>query len=416
MDKNRIKLLYERYVQGTASDAEADELESLLRNRVNNQSVFEWLDEIWFDLANRRPGDGVLDRKDFLKARILEKIRSRQRHRRRVFRQLTVAAVAIFATMIAYFLSGIRDERPGQYELGSPLVAEVEPGGDKAVLVLADGKRIALGDSLNQLIIQEGKVDIAKAGQGEIILTEMQENNKPLSVGSTAKYHTILTPVGGQYRVTLSDGTKVMLNASSTLRFPASFADGDRTVEFSGEGYFDVSHDEQRPFRVVTNCGGQRQLLEVLGTGFNINAYQQEGYIATTVEKGRVKVFNRDAGEVIVNPGQQSKLSLVNTGTPSLRVETVDLYDVLAWKEGLFVFNDERLVDMLNRVARWYDVAFVFRDGNVGDVRIQGNYFRNKGMLNLLSLLEMTGKVKFRFDKTAVEGDNNERRIYVDKL
>ena len=411
MENNRVKLLYERFVHGAASESEIRELLSLLTNPDNEHLATEWLDGEWHSVGNEGSGS-IAQRKAILRARILGNVRHRRR-RRLLWQWGSAAALVLTAMTVGYLLSGKVDAPPVTYELGSAMVTEVDPGGDKAVLILADGKKVALDHAADEPSIEGNGLKVTKSGTGEVTIAASHRDNASGKDTSAASYHTIRTPVGGQYRVILPDGTKVMLNASSALKFPASFPDDSRTVEFSGEGYFDVHHDEHRPFLVITDCGAQRQTLKVLGTGFNIYAYQQEGYIATTVEAGRVSVANRDAGEATVEPGQQLRLSIANGQRPSLEIKEIDLYNVLAWRDGLFVFNDERLSDMLNRVARWYDVEFVYQD-DVGSIRFQGNYLRNKGMLNLLSLLEVTGNVKFRFDGNDME-TREKRRVYVSK-
>jgi ferric-dicitrate binding protein FerR (iron transport regulator) len=221
------------------------------------------------------------------------------------------------------------------------------------------------------------------------------------------QYLSLNTPCGGEYQVTLADGTKVWLNADSHLKYPVVFDGDKRVVELEGEAYFEVAKMNGKPFIVKT----ENQEVKVLGTHFNINSYGYEEGIKTTLLEGSVRVSrnikNGDAetsqSEMLV-PGQQS---FVSKNLKEIAVKKVNTVEVIDWKEGLFVFNDEPIQSITKRLAKWYNVKFVY-EGDFSKVRFIGNYSRSKSLNNLLNNIELTGLAHFK-----VIGSGPERRIMV---
>jgi len=203
-------------------------------------------------------------------------------------------------------------------------------------------------------------------------------------------YNRIQVPYGGQYQLELPDGTKVWLNAGSSLRYPVSFTGHERKVELTGEGYFEVAKNKTMPFRVQTS----KQVVEVLGTHFNINAYNDDPSVKTTLLEGSVKVTQNTMGTFkMLKPGQQSVLK-----NNELQVKEADTEEAVAWKNGLFLFNDQSLDEIMHQVSRWYDLQIVFDDVSLKTQRFGGSISRFKNVSQLLQVLESTGSVHFKIE------------------
>ncbi|TCD26976.1 FecR family protein [Pedobacter psychrodurus] len=262
-----------------------------------------------------------------------------------------------------------------------PLTAKTElkdipPGSHKALLTLADGTVVNLDDAKNGQIANQNGIVIRKSknGQLEYVINEVQ--NASLK-GSNA----ISTPRGGQYQVSLPDGTKVWLNAATTLKYPYAFAKNERVVELNGEAYFEVSKDHTRPFRVKTEV----QTVEVLGTHFNINAYNDEAAVKTTLLEGAVKV-SAASGSVNLHPGEQSQL---NTNNARLIVDQqIDIDKEMAWKNNIFSFDNDDLQTIMRQISRWYDVDVVYQ-GKITSEKYIGEIPRNSNLAEVFKILEL---------------------------
>ncbi|MBO9150781.1 FecR family protein [Chitinophaga sp. GCM10012297] len=286
----------------------------------------------------------------------------------RLYRWAAAAAAILLIAAAAYLL---RPKSPDQQTVAQT-VTDVAPGGSKAVLVLADGSTVTLDSAGNQVIRQGSTAIRQQAGQ---LRYEAADDASEIS------YNTLKTPRGGQFRITLPDGTGVWLNAESSLRFPTAFRGKERLVEVSGEAYFEVAKDAALPFRVnVAN----RATIEVLGTNFNVNAYEDESEIAATLLSGAVKV-GTGGRSALLKPGQQAR---VNTGVSVMN--GVDIEKVMAWKNGVFNFKDAKLKEVMKQLSRWYDIEVEYR-GNVPDTEFWGKMGRNLTLLQVLNGLEATG-------------------------
>lgn len=267
---------------------------------------------------------------------------------------------------------------------------EIKPGGNNAVLILGDGSEINLNHIKNGEVAMQGGIKVEKRADGQLIYTI----GKNAETASKGLFNTIQTPIGGQYRINLPDGSLVWLNAASSLRYPITFSGDERRVELIGEAYFEIEKDKSRPFRVVSN----QQTVEVLGTHFNVNSYEDEDDTKTTLLEGSVKVFagaNKKA--VILNPGQQSQVRAY-----TINVKDVDASDAAAWKDGYFVFNAESIPSAMRKIARWYDLEISY-EGNVNQEDLAGAVSRFKNVSEVLKTLELTGLVHFKIDGRKVK-------------
>ena len=401
--------MFDRYQRGLISDEELAELRLFVSQGSHRRAVDEWLDGQWNELSDRILSDMPRERQ----RELLRSITRNTAVVRRIkhYWWYWVAVFLLFAGGVTWgwFQYNEKDE-PLLLLLNQDVLEDIAPGANKAILTLADGKKIVL-DSMNSgELLPDKSARVAKNKDG-ILVYEPAKSNHRITGGPETVYHTVSTPKGGQYQIWLPDGSKVTLNAASELHYPVAFQKDKRIVTFQGEGYFEIAPEAGRPFLVESVTAAGRQTIEVLGTEFNINTYDREDEVRTSVIHGSVRVnFSASVPSVTLQTGQQSVLTKTDEGV-SIRVEKAGFETVAAWKNGLFVFNNEKLPDLLKRVARWYDVTFIYQD-NVDDVRFQGNYFRNKGLLDLLQNLELTGEVSFAIEQPTIPS-NDERRIYV---
>lgn len=259
---------------------------------------------------------------------------------------------------------------------------DVMPGGDKAVLTLADGSTIVLDDAKDGTLTHQGNAKIIKLGAKVLYNAASDGDSKEIA------YNTISTPRGGQYQIELPDGTRVWLNAASSLRFPVAFTGKERRVEIDGEAYFEVAKNKEMPFIAKTR-GGE---IQVLGTHFNVMAYQEEDAVKTTLLEGSVK-FTSDKNVSILKPGQQAKLNKEG----QLKIDEVDVEPVVAWKNGLFVFDNDDVSTVMRQLSRWYDVDVVYNTKNLKRFFV-GEVPRNSKLSDVLKMLEVAGEIRFEID------------------
>jgi len=361
MEHDRIKALLQKYAEGTCTEKEKALLESWYLSQ-----------NLTFSLsANELEEDLKAIGKDLPLFKPVRKISIFPR----------IAAAAILLSMLSaglFFYSQHPAENPGQHILA------IIPGGNKAILILGNGKRISLTDATNGNIASQSDVSIVKTAGGQVIYTvnpTQKSDEKPT-------YNTIETPKGGQFQVILPDGTKVWLNAASSLLYPTYFSGKQRRVELKGEGYFEVAKNKAMPFFVKT----KNQEIEVLGTHFNVNAYADEEASKTTLIEGRVKIKTASAF-VLLKPGEQAVLTgdRLNTGA-------VDTDIALAWKNGQFMFNDENIQSIMRQIARWYNVEVVYAGKPLESKVFWGSISRFQNVSEVLDILELTKSVKFKIE------------------
>jgi transmembrane sensor len=373
--------LIEKYEAGTASPEEIAELN-------------EWYHS--FDDESATVGSDEPLTKSELGRAIKQRIRQSTReespalYRRIWFRAAAVVLVLLLGAASFYYLQPGPDK---QVVIKTPVIqtpVEVVPGGNKALLTLADGSTIILDSATNGVLSTQGNIQVKKLDNG---LLAYEVNGKMIYENDDAFYNTISTPRGGQYKVTLSDGTKVWLNAASSIRFPVLFTGTERVVEVTGETYFEVAKNISKPFKVKA----VNSEVEVLGTHFNINAYDDEASIKTTLLEGKVKVTvpGKSATQParFLQAGQQSGIS--KAGQINI-ISNADTEEAVAWIKGRFQFENTDLRTMLRQFARWYDVEVEYR-GPV-DLYFTGQLTRNEEVRKVFKQLELTGEVHFRME------------------
>lgn len=265
----------------------------------------------------------------------------------------------------------------------------ISPGSQKASLTLADGSVVSLSEvAVGTTVALQGGIRVEKNKEGDIVYHANAEH-QPVS----GAQNTVSTPKGGHFKVTLPDGSIAWLNAASSIRYPLQFAANERRISMTGEVYFEIAKKEltdqlgrkrKLPFYVETN----RQEIQVLGTHFNVNAYTDEPYTATTLTEGSVKVTALESGETaLLKPGQQAQLA------KGIAINNVDTEQFIAWINGDFVFRGEELQGVLRKVARWYDVEFDCPQ-DLAKLRFNGMVSRSQPLSTIIETLQSTKKIK----------------------
>ncbi|ATL49242.1 iron dicitrate transport regulator FecR [Chitinophaga caeni] len=265
--------------------------------------------------------------------------------------------------------------------------AEISPGKQGAILTLSDGKQVVL-DSLENGEVAEQNGTSVMLANGSLIYSNNSHVNAALA------YNTMTTPKGRQFQVTLPDGTIAWLNAASSIRYPTTFLGNERRVEVDGEVYFEVAPDASKPFRVAID---NRALVEVLGTDFNVNAYNNENTITTTLVSGSVRVSNVLKNGVVLQPGQQAEI--INAAKPDANIrvhQQVNLEKILAWKNGLFNFEGATLEEAMRQLERWYNIEVVYENG-IPNITFVGEINRQMKLNDMLEILKRTD-VDFKID------------------
>ncbi|MBB3054739.1 FecR family protein [Mucilaginibacter gotjawali] len=275
---------------------------------------------------------------------------------------------------------------------GKPVKNDILPGGNKAILTLSNGATIVLNSAKDGVITKEGGAAVNKTQNGQLVYqANDDQNNAP--VPATMVYNTVTTPRGGEYQIVLADGTKAWLNAASSLKFPTAFTGNTRRVEITGEVYFEVAKNKEKPF-IVTSNGAE---VEVLGTHFDVMAYDDEPGIKTTLLEGSVK-FRKNKAEVLLSPGEQA-VSAWASG--NIKVQKANIGETMAWRDGYFVFQDENIQGIMRKISRWYNVDVVYR-GNMEDKEYGGKISRYKNISDVLKSLELTGTIHFKVEERRV--------------
>jgi transmembrane sensor len=288
---------------------------------------------------------------------------------------MRAAAILIFVLAGTFFFYNRHKGQPGLITQNKPHATDIAPGGNKAILTLANGSKLILNNAKN------GDLSI-QAGTRIVKQDSLISYNTTTANSSEVSYNTITIPNGGQYQLILADGTKVWLNAASSLRFPTAFTGNKRTVELTGEAYFEVAKNKDKPFNVKTAT----QTVQVLGTHFNINAYSNETNVKTTLLEGSVKVYSANVS-VMISPGQQSVLE--SNGSFEIK-RNLDTDEIVAWKNGIFQFNEADIQTVMRQIARWYNIDVEFK-GKLPDDLYRGKISRNVNVSQVLRILELSG-------------------------
>jgi transmembrane sensor len=407
MSDNRLQDLFRKYYNKTATAVEREALRQLLAEVTEDDRLTPLLREAWEGLQEEQPFFPAEQRAAMLSA-ILDKgipaIPTAHPHAH--WWRMAAAAVLLLGCLAGGYQWFARSGKTNKPSSPVAVVAgkDIPPGGNKAILVLADGSSIALDSAGDGQLSTQAGTRVLKQQDGQLAYRQAAGGSGstsgsgstgsfgPSGISGTAQapvYNTVATPRGGQYKILLPDGTRVWLNAASSLRFPTAFPGGERTVSITGEAYFEVASDKSKPFRVRAG----RTTVEVLGTHFNIMAYDDEKILATTLLEGAVRVAD-GTNRALLSPGEQAG---VNKATGILGVARADTSEVIAWKNEQFTFNDLSIQSIMRQLSRWYDIDVQF-GGSIAPREIRGSISRNYNISEVLDMLAFTAGIRYTIE------------------
>ncbi|WP_065219667.1 MULTISPECIES: FecR domain-containing protein [Butyricimonas] len=377
----RIEELLVKKIDGELSDAEEKELAGWLAESEAHGRVLRE-----FEAMRQRL---TVLREEFhpdVKGRLQSVKKHKKRRVRFVVEWMRYVAVGILLVSVGGYLlwnDGKKEEE------GHRVFAKVAvPGKEQAYIVWANGVQVAIDETMKDTLLTGDGGAMVRVDSNRVLRYE----GRDVSEGQEQRVHKLVIPNGGEYRMVLEDGSIVWLNSASTLEIPERFAAGERRVRLVGEAYFKVKKDSSRPFYVAT----ERVDVRVLGTEFNVSAYEEDRDVATTLVNGSVRVDARGGESVVLEPGQQA---LIVGG--EIEVQDVDVSYITSWVKGKFSFDNSRLEDIARQVSRWYDVKISFEDDDLKEIRFSGAMLKFRPLSDLIEMIEATSFVRF-----SVKGEN----------
>jgi hypothetical protein len=381
-EKNRK--LFHKYFNKAESKQERDELMQFIDNPGSEAIVKDLMEEVYKERRLEEDPFSAGSREKMLGVVFGEDLMDNNGHvvvpMKRSLSWLRYAAAAVLTIGLSFGVYKYMS-RDGSERLAiAKIHHDINPGGNKAVLTLANGSKIQLDDAKNGRLVQQGNSAVVKLANGSLVYSP------GASYSGAPVNNTMSTPRGGQYRLQLPDGTKVMLNAQSSITYPTAFTGHSRNVTVTGEAYFEVTKNKKMPF--IVSFGNEK--VEVLGTHFDIRAYASQPRYQTTLVEGSVRLSSGNIKQMLI-PGQQASY---DTDARAFNVQAVDTDDILAWTNGLFVFDNTELGQVIEELSRWYNVDFIYK-GNQPGLHFTGLIKRDLTLSRALKLIETTSSIKF---------------------
>jgi len=387
MDKAAYRTAYliAGFIRNSLSEKEHDELDNWVNESDHNMKLFEDLTDEknlatnleWMDKVQTEQSYQAMQEKGAFKAP----------PKKYYNKKIWLVAASVIIVLGVFFVYRYTASKPGSVEdIVTTDTTLLKPGGNRATLTLADGRVIDLTYAKTGVIEDASGTHVNKTADGELVYV------KDSSVTNTAALHTLSTPVGGQYQVTLPDGTKVWLNAASTLKFPPAFSGNERKVMLAGEGYFEVAKNPRQPFKVMMADSTD---VVVTGTHFNINAYQNEKEQQVTLLEGSVTVSNTIT-ITRLEPGTQALIK----NKEITKDKVLDADEITGWKDGLFVFHDATIESIMMQIERWYDAKIIYK-ANTKQL-FNATILRKEPLTKVLKLLELNGYVHFKTENNTI--------------
>ncbi|MFC0513777.1 FecR family protein [Mucilaginibacter angelicae] len=386
----RLRYLFHQYFNKTETPAERDELMRLINEPGSEALVHGLMEEVYkshqfeedpFPAGSREKMLEAALANDTLSYADTDIIPIKKR-----LTPLIYAAAALLILALSFGVYQYRAQKSGEDLAADKIHQDVKPGGNKAILTLANGTKIELNGAEKGKLVQQGNTAVVKLANGSLAYVPGS------SAAGAPVINTMSTPRGGQYNLQLPDGTVVMLNAESSISYPTAFTGKSRNVTITGEAYFEVAKNKKMPF--IVSFGDQK--VEVLGTHFDIRTYQEQPY-KTTLLEGSVKISTGNEKQLLV-PGQQA---VYNANAKKFDVKTVDTEDIVAWKNGLFLFDNTDLDDVMLELARWYNVEVIYK-GPKPTLNFTGEVKKSNNLSRAFKILESTGGVKFTINGNTV--------------
>jgi ferric-dicitrate binding protein FerR (iron transport regulator) len=357
--------LWEAFWHGHLGDEQLKELKNLSNDEVETE-----LRQRWDNHSSKNSIFSKRERQDIIDKILVQ--RRIEKQKKSVFLFYVAASLALL--ILGYFTLFVPEKVDSTVKMEKSI--NLKPGENKAILTLSNGKKITLGTTANGFLTEDGQTKIYTSKKGDLIYKAAKEPQQIL-------INNITTPRGGQYNLTLSDGTNIWLNAASSLTYPSSFQKGKpRIVELSGEGFFEVTHNAQEPF--IVHYGNGMEAV-VLGTSFNINTYSDEKATYTTLINGSLSVQSPQEKKDLLKPGQQA---IFRQGKTS--IISADIEEIIAWKEGWFLFNRLELQAIVRQLSRWYNIDFEI-SGSIGNKQFSGIVSKSNNISEVLKIMENTG-------------------------
>ena len=391
----RLQILMELYFEKSINEVELQELSQWVTIHANDETLLQLLEQRWhkhqtLNTLSHAESERII-------ADILTPSSSKQIISSGVnvipinTKVIWLKRIAVAASVLIIFSIGYFNLKPTTIAPATNIVVSVPtnkndkmPGGQKALLTLSDGSQIILDSASNGLLSQQGGTKVIKLANGQL---KYAAN----SLGNTETvYNTMSTPAGGQYQITLPDGSKVWLNASSSIHYPTAFLEKERRVTITGEAYFEIAKNANKPFIVKVYNGAE---VKVLGTHFNVKSYADEDEIQTTLLEGSINIYNGLKNNLLV-PGNQAKID--KSGVIKVQADA-DLEEVVAWKNGNFQFNSADIKSVLRQAARWYNIEVVYLGKPSTENRFTGKIPMSVNLSRLLKWLEYSD-IHFKLD------------------
>lgn len=369
MRKQKINRLLQKYLAGTIVESEKQELLDLYQFISSKSATYP-------------------DEQERTRERILLRLKNEIQHKDKkpsfAGMRWIAASVAVIATGLTIFIFTKPISIDQKVAKQRSFKQAIVPGKYAAVLTLGNGEKIDLDSSTTGKLAVQGRTIITKSAAGRIVY-----QNGTGDTGKPITYNTITTPAGGQFMVTLPDGSGVWLNATSSLKYPSRFEGKERHVELHGEAYFEVFKNKNSPFTVTA----ENTNIKVLGTHFNVMAYRNEPAVAATLLEGSIFFSAKNAHALLV-PGQQATADF---NSENIVLREVNVEDAVAWKNGYFSFRKQNIRTVMNKIARWYNVDVEY-SGNVNNKFLGGTVSRSENITELLNYIELTGIAKFKIE------------------
>lgn len=394
MANSRLQQLLTLYFRDLINPDQFRELQELIRHDAGNVELDDFLREAYSDPQWAEVGD--YDKEQMYQELISKIARNKEtdvpvvsltpsKRKWPVYRQVAAAAIIMILGTGAYFTFFNNGGKPDTEITATNTVkdGDVEaPQLNRATITLADGSHMFLDSAGNGQLAQMQNIKLVKLANGQIAYQTTDGQ-----VLKDLQYNTLTNPKASKViDMTLSDGSRVWLNAGSSITYPVAFVGGERSVELKGEGYFEVTHDKSKPFKVAFSPspeGEGRGEVEVLGTHFNVNAYSESAITKVTLLEGSVRTGN-DAGSVVIKPGQQAQIA------DQIKVVPAVVDQVMAWRNGLFYLNNQSIGEVMQQISNWYDVEVIYTSGTP-DVELYGEMGRDLSLSQVLKVLQKVG-------------------------
>jgi len=392
LDKKSILIILDRYLKNQSNAKEKQKLDEFFEENSNDIKASKSIENI----------DKLEDKIfNYIQFGIKEQVKNETKLRRIPYLQIaaSILLLFLFSTSVYFYRSSLASRSNFPEAIASVNIEDKQPAKNIAILTLGNNSKIILDEASYGEIAQESGVSIMKTEKGELVYKI--KNTDKLLPNDLNKYNIISTPMGGKFKVILPDGSLVLLNAASTLKYPVHFDEKLRKVSFTGEAYFEIAkkvdaHKQRIPFYVYSN----NQIVEVLGTHFNINSYDNEEYSKTTLLEGSVKIINEksNSNAKILQPGQQA---VIKKGDVVTKILVADQGQAIAWKEGYFLFKNTNIKDVVNELERWYNVEIEYND-DMESENITGYISRNVKISSVLKMLQLSGIVNYEINGSKI--------------